>query len=399
MIEMVVVGHIDHGKSSLIGRLLVETGKIKEDVYQRIRRKFKDDLNYALFLDSLKEEQVGGITIDSTKIRFTYNDKSYTIVDVPGHEEFMKNMVTGACFANVAVVVVDATEGFRKQTYNHMKVLSVLGIENIVIVINKMDLVNYSQTIFNKKKKELLVVASSLGFTVHGVVPVSSKYGDNICCKSANTPWYDGPTFLDCFDINYEFEECCQTSSRFVVQGLYDGYALGKVVCGSFEKLDKVFVYPGKETTVIKEIQKWPDENLFTAQCGSSICMKFEHDIARRGSIIVRCCDTQPNVTCSFKATVFWIADTSLNKGDKLIAKIMTYEFPVYVSQIYNDLNTEVRKFDDKELLESLSKNYFCVVKFISQNSIIIDYHKEIPELGRFVLTKNNIICGGGIII
>jgi len=202
-LKFVLAGHVDHGKSTLIGRLLVDTDSLNEGVLERVKKICSDkgkDFEYAFLLDALQEEQEQGVTIDMTRVEFATEKRAYTIIDAPGHKEFLKNMVTGASNAEAAILIIDASEGLKEQTKKHAYLLSFLGIKQIYVFVNKMDLVGHSEEVFRKIVEEANLYLKKLNITPKGYVPIAAKKGDNITEKSEKMHWYEGKTALRAID-------------------------------------------------------------------------------------------------------------------------------------------------------------------------------------------------------
>ena len=199
-LKFVIVGHVDHGKSTLIGRLLYDTNSLPPDKMEEIRKTSQDlgrDTEFAYLLDHLEEERRQGITIDTTQVFFKTDKREYVIIDAPGHVEFVKNMITGASQAEAAILIIDAKEGIQEQTKRHATILSMLGIEQVIVLINKVDLIDFSEEKYTELKSRLEKFLTTLNITPKLYIPISALKGDNIANKSTNMPWYKGPTMLE----------------------------------------------------------------------------------------------------------------------------------------------------------------------------------------------------------
>ena len=223
-LSIVIVGHVDHGKSTLVGRLLYDTKSISEDRIEELRKASSatdNELEFAFLLDHLREEREQGITIDTTQTFFHTENREYRIIDAPGHVEFVKNMITGASQADSAVLIVDAKEGVQQQTKRHAYILSLLGIKNLIIVINKMDKVGYAQTVYDDVVHDLEVLLKQLNLSTQYYIPVSALKGDNICSYSTNMEWYKGQALLDILEQFDEGEEKQKDFGTFSGQDVY----------------------------------------------------------------------------------------------------------------------------------------------------------------------------------
>ncbi len=223
--KVVIVGHVDHGKSSLIGRLMYDLGEVPSEKYEELKlvsEKRGMEFEYAFLLDALQAERDQGITIDTTQIFFKTKKRKYVFIDAPGHKEFIRNMITGASSADIAVLIIDAHEGLKEQTKKHAYLLKLLGLDNVICLFNKMDKINYDERKFLKVREKLHQFTTSIGINITATVPVSAKCGDNIVNKSKNLGWYNDKTFcdiLDTYDINKGSDKL---PLRLPVQDIYN---------------------------------------------------------------------------------------------------------------------------------------------------------------------------------
>src|SRR5580658_2308622 len=262
---LVVVGHVDHGKSTLIGRLLFDTGSVEDGKAERIQAACKAEgmeFEYAFLMDALLEEQAQNITMDTTRVSFRTPRRAYTIIDAPGHKEFLKNMITGAASADAAVLLVDANEGLREQTRRHGFLLSLLGLKQIVVAVNKMDLVNYDQKVFDRIRAELGEFLGKLGIPPTYFVPISAKLGDGLIKPSEHLPWYHGPVLLEALEQFRATPPVVGAPLRLTVQDIYRFDArrivAGLIEAGSISVGDTVEFHPGGKSSVVKSIEAWP---------------------------------------------------------------------------------------------------------------------------------------------
>ncbi len=263
--NIVIVGHVDHGKSTVIGRLLADTDSLPEGKLQQIRdlcERTSKPFEYAFLLDALKDEQSQGITIDAARVFFKTDRRHYIIIDAPGHIEFLKNMITGASRAEAALLVIDADEGVRENSRRHGYMLSMLGIRQVAVLVNKMDLVDYRQEAFDRIREEYTGFLRSLGLVPRAYLPVSGFHGDNIASRSERMPWYEGPTvlgILDGFEAPRSDEEL---PFRMPVQDVYKFTRLGDtrriiagtVASGSLRVGDRVVFYPAGKSSRVRSI-------------------------------------------------------------------------------------------------------------------------------------------------
>jgi len=402
-LSFVIVGHVDHGKSTLIGRLLYDTDSLPLDKFEEIRKSSEDlgrETEFAYLLDHLEEERQQGVTIDTTQVFFKTDKRDYVIIDAPGHVEFVKNMVTGASQAEAAVLIVDASEGVKEQTKRHAYILSLLGLNQVVVVINKMDLVDFSQKVFHKVKENVRKFLDSINIRLDLCVPISALKGDNIASRSQNLTWYDGPTFLESLDILKNKELPGDKPLIFPVQDVYkiEGkrIAVGRVEAGMIGKGQEIKILPEGEVTVVKSVEKFLEDK-DSACSGENIGITTVDSLfLNRGNIV---CDTknEPVLTNSFKANILWMSKEQFNKDEKIMMRCATQQTIVKVEQIHNRMNSSTLEIleHDADILGNLEVGQVTIK---TKKPIVIKSFNDVNELGRFVFVKDDNICAGGII-
>ena len=266
--NIVIVGHVDHGKSTLLGRLYADTGTLPEGKVEKIQAICKQqgkEFEYAFLFDAFLEEQEQGITIDTARTFFRWAGRQYVIIDAPGHKEFLKNMVSGAARAESALLIIDALEGVREQSKRHGLLLSMLGVKQVTVVVNKMDLVGYRQDTFDGIEKEYREFLSQLNVTPQFVIPASAKLGDNIAKVSSNLSWYKGPTVLDSLAKFSSESENEEQPLRFPLQDVYKFDArrvlAGRITAGSLKVGDQVIFSPSNKTAVVQTVEAFNIES------------------------------------------------------------------------------------------------------------------------------------------
>ncbi len=403
-LKFVVVGHVDHGKSTLIGRLLADTNSVMDGVLTKVKNTCQEkgiEFEYAFLLDAFQEEQEQGITIDTTKIEFSTDKRDYTIIDAPGHKEFLKNMVSGASSAEAALLIIDAKEGVREQSKKHAYILSLIGVKQIYVIINKIDLVQYSQERFNEVKFEMDAYLRKLGIEAQKFIPISAKLGDNVAMSSSNLAWYQGETVLAAIDNFTKSEEMHDKPLRVPVQDVYKFDArriiAGRVESGSIKIGDKITLYPSLNTTTVKSIEEWKVQTESNQKkAGDCVGLTFNDEFfLQRGEVIARA-DEKPRVRNLLHCNFFWMGKEDLAIGKKYKLKLNTQEVECEIHTINSvvDSNT-LEKIPGKH---SLSKNDVGNLVIKTKQPVVFDAFSEIPTTGRFVLVDNNIVCGGGII-
>ncbi len=399
-LNLVIVGHVDHGKSTLIGRLLHDTeslpdGKIEE--IEEICKSLGKPFEYGFIMDNLDEERDQGVTIDTAQIFFNTKRRQYTIIDAPGHVAFLKNMITGASQAEAAILIVDAKEGVQEQTRRHAYVLKMLGLKQIAVVINKMDLEKYDKGRFANLSHDIHKLLQTLELQAMYIIPVSAQEGDNIAKQSQNMKWYEGPTTLQALD-NFKTKESDSSKPlRFAVQDVYKydkRIVVGRVESGTLKKGQKVVILPTKEQTVVTSIEEFLTKQATEAEAGRATgLITNDKSFIDRGYIISELENT-PVVTNEIKAHIFWMDPTPLKKGERITIKCSTQEAICEVKEFSSIFDSSSLKKKEADQLEN--RDVADVIIKTSTPLVIEDFN-NIPELGRFVLDRKH-TCAGGII-
>lgn len=399
-ISMAITGHVDHGKSTLIGRLLYETGSLPPDKLEDLQKMAAEmgrEVEFAFIVDHLKEEREKHITIDTAQIFFKTDKRRYVIIDTPGHKEFLKNMLTGASQADVAVLLVDAAEGIRDQTRRHCYVLSMLGMQQIVVAINKMDLVDYRQDRFEQLRDEVAALLKDLGIQARLILPVSAAEGDNIVKRSDKLAWFDGPTVVEALD-GFENVEMEARPLRFPVQDVYDldGRALvvGRVETGELRRGQALRVWPADAAVNVRSIEKFLADGITRAEPGDCVGLVLDAPV-KRGDILA---EERPGfIVSSLGAVVFWIDDEAHTAGDRLMFRCVTQETPAKITKI-------VKKYDPASMqvvdtnATTIGHAEVAEVEIALDRPVVLDSYSRIPELGRFVLEKADCPVAGGVV-
>ncbi len=403
--RLVIVGHVDHGKSTLVGRLLSDTGSLpdgKLDFIKDICERQGKSFEFAFLLDALEEEQDQGITIDTSQIFFRTAKRPYVIIDAPGHKEFLKNMVTGAANADSALLLIDAYEGVQEQSRRHGYILKLLGLTQVAVVVNKMDLVNYDPETFFRIKSEYTDFLKSFDIEAKQFIPVSAKQGVNIAKRADEMPWYKGPTVLEMLD---QFEEHLPPSHlpfRFPVQDVYKfderRIIAGRVESGKLKVGDHLVFSPSNKKGVVRSIEAWSvPEQPKEASSSQSIGFTLDEQIfVERGDIATRV-DQPPIVSTTFDANLFWMGKRHLEKGRTYTIKLTTQEVECEV--------VEFKKVIDASTLETLpnqdfiAKNDVAELTLKTRTPVVFDLFGTSATTGRFVIVDDYDVCGGGIII
>jgi bifunctional enzyme CysN/CysC len=404
---LVVVGHVDHGKSTLIGRLLFDTHSVPEGKAERIEAACRAEgmeFEYAFLMDALLEEQAQNITMDTTRVPFRTERRSFTIIDAPGHKEFLKNMITGAASADAAVLLVDAQEGLREQTRRHCFLLSLLGLRQIVVAVNKMDLVDYRPEVFEAIRTELGEFLGKLGVEPAHFIPISAKRGEGLLKHSDRMPWYRGPTLLEVLEKVRANPPASGGPLRLSVQDVYrfDSRRIiaGLVESGSVSVGDPIEFVPGGKRSRVKSIETWPQSTpppKGPVGAGSEVAVTLEDELfVERGQIGAPFGD-KPYEARTFTARVFWIHDIPLRSGELIPIKLGTQQAEARVLGIQRTLDAVTLESGTGTTGE-VKVHEVAEIRLRVRRPIAFDVGGKVPALGRFVLMRGRRIGGGGVI-
>jgi len=402
-VKIVIVGHVDHGKSTLIGRLLLDTNSLPKERIAEIKKISKElgrDTELAYLTDQLKEEREKNITIDTTQIFFSTKKRDFVIIDAPGHVEFLKNMITGATQASSAVLIVDTDEGVMEQTGRHAYIVNMLGIKDVVIIFNKMDLVEFKEDKFNKIKDQLLGFMQNLGVKPYAIIPVSAKEGDNISRGSSRMKWYKGPTLLKALDSLKLGARQEEKPLRYPVQDIYDvegkRIIVGRVESGVLKEGEEIVVLPSGEKAKVKSIAVF-GESQREAEAGESIGVVLEDKVSiKRGDVIVQGGDT-PSPRNIIKGNMFWMSEEPLLVGKPMTFRCATQKVECTAERVERRINSSTLELVE-ENAKRLEQNEAGVVYLKSKEPIIVEDFSFIEELGRFVIERDHNLEGAGII-
>lgn len=400
---VVIVGHVDHGKSTLIGRLLHDTNSFMEGKYEELKatcERRNVPFEWSFLLDAFQAERDQAITIDTTQIWFKSAKRPYVIIDAPGHREFLKNMISGAAFADAAILVVDAQEGVREQTKRHAYLLHLLGLQQIVVVINKMDSVGYDEKRFNEVKGEITAYLEGIDVTAQAFIPAAARHGENIALKSGHMPWYKGPALLEKLDAFEPIALPVERPLRFPVQDVYRfderRIIIGRIESGILRKGDKLIFSPSGRTATVASIEKWhAPHDILSATAGESIGITLDQPIFVARGDIASHTQKAPVLTRDFHANVFWLGKTPLRTGSHYKIKLSTYEAVVTVQSIDRVINTDDLSRGEKDAVET---NEMAEVTFRSREMLALDPYQDNHKMGRAVIIENHDVVGGGII-
>ena len=411
LLRFLTCGNVDDGKSTLIGRLLYDSKLSYEDQLQAVTRDSKkvgttgDAPDLALLVDGLQAEREQGITIDVAYRYFSTEKRKFIIADTPGHEQYTRNMATGASTCDLAIILIDARYGVQTQTRRHTYIASLLGIKNIIVAINKMDLVEFSEARFNEIQTEYAGFVAQLGDRKPNNIiftPISALNGDNVVNKSPNTPWYTGETLMGTLE-SVEINRSSVTNDfRFPVQYVnrpnldFRGFC-GTVALGDVSVGDKIVALPSGKSSTVKEIVTY-DGNLERAVAGQAVTLTLNDEIdISRGNVLVRADQAAPEISRSVNATVVWMADQPLVIGKLYNLKVGTQTVPAKVTAI--NYRTNVNTLE-KVQVDSLELNAIANVTVEFDAPVVFDRYQDSRYTGSFIFIDrlNNVTIGAGMV-
>lgn len=411
LLRFTTAGSVDDGKSTLIGRLLYDSKSIFEDQLEAVeeasRSRGNEEVNLALLTDGLRAEREQGITIDVAYRYFATPKRKFIIADTPGHIQYTRNMVTGASTADLAVILVDARHGIMEQTVRHTYIASLLAIKQVAVCVNKMDLVDFSQEVFDKIVADYKSMSASIELDNVTFIPISAKLGDNVVNKSENMPWYTGKALLDFLEtvqLPTEAEDRLRLPVQYVIRPIsskfpdFRGYA-GRLAEGSLKVGDKVKVYPSEMTSTVTGIYLGEKE-LETAVTPESVDVTLADDIdISRGDVIVSVSGVQPMMEQDILLNVCWFRNSALQQGKKYIIRHATGKTLGIVKEIeYKiDINTREKIYD----VEKLVMNDIARVRIRTAEPLIYDYYKSNRTMGSLIFVEEgtNDTVGAGMIV
>lgn len=406
LLRIVIVGHVDHGKSTLVGRLFHDTGSLPEGKYESIKaisEKRGVTFEWAFLMDALQAERDQGITIDTSQIWFKTETRDYTIIDAPGHKEFLKNMITGAAQSDAALLIIDAAEGVREQSKRHGYLLHLMGIRQVAVAVNKMDLVGYDQKRFAEIEREYRAYLKSIDVTPTFIIPVSAREGDNIVTPSAAMKWYGGPTVVKALDSFMPSTAPVESPLRFSVQDVYKfdhrRIIAGRIEAGHIKVGDEIIFSPSNKSARVRTLEAWSAvpgaRPPLSAEAGYSVGVTLDEQIfVERGEVASHKAQA-PIETDVFRAHIFWLGREPMTIGKSYKLKLGTLEAPVTVQSIERIIDTSDLSNSSSNHVE---RNQVAEVVLRSRRMLALDAFVDFPSTGRFVLVEKYDIGGGGII-
>jgi bifunctional enzyme CysN/CysC len=403
-VRIVIVGHVDHGKSTLVGRLLHETGSLPEgklEMLKAVSARRGMPFEWSFLLDALQTERDQGITIDTTQIRFRTGSRDIVLIDAPGHAEFLRNMITGASQADGAVLIIDAMEGVRDQTRRHGYLLHLLGIRQVAVVVNKMDRVDFSAARFNEISDEISAHLTGLGVTPSAIIPISARDGDGVAARTPRIGWYDGPTVVEALDALEPARPLEQLALRLPVQAIYKfddrRIVAGRIESGHLASGDEIVIMPAGKIARIKTVESWPITPVAGKQgAGRSVGITLDRELfIERGDIIAHT-GKSPRDTRRLRARIFWLHEKPLAKGDQILVRLGTREARASVVAIEKAIDPGALSNAENS---AIARNHVGEIDISLAQPIAADPYAENPRTGRLVIEVNGRIAGGGLVL
>jgi len=398
-----IVGHVDHGKSSLIGRLLHDTNSLPEGKFAELKAasdKRGGQFEWSFLLDALQAERDQGITIDTTQIFFQTAKRRYVIIDAPGHKEFLKNAISGVAQAQAAILVIDAAEGVREQTRRHALILQLLGLRQIAVAVNKVDLIGFDQARFDAIAREITSYLAQLKLTPSAIVPVSARHGDNIVTPSDKMSWYQGSTVLAALDGFTSAPVATDQPLRLPIQDVFKfderRLVVGRIESGSLRIGDRLEFAPSFKQAKIASIETWNAPTPLTAGAGQSVAITLDDELfIERGHVAVHS-DRRPILGHRANLRIFWLDAQSLKVGDRLKLKVATAKYPIEIEQISAVIDVE--KLQPTQASE-IGRNAIAEITVRSRALMALDLAADMQRTGRGVLLRHGEIVGGALVL
>ncbi|HEY7614728.1 MAG TPA: GTP-binding protein [Gemmatimonadales bacterium] len=406
--NIVIVGHVDHGKSTVIGRLLADTHSLPEGKLEQVRAQCElnsKPFEYAFLLDALKDEQAQGITIDAARVFFKSNLRHYLILDAPGHIEFLKNMITGAARAEAALLVIDAAEGVQENSRRHGYMMSLLGIRQLAVVVNKMDLVSWDRGVYDRIVQEYGAFLDQVGLKPSAFIPVSARGGDNIANRSDELAWYDGPTVLNALDefrsepqpVDRPFRMPVQDVYKFTKQGDDRRIVSGTIDSGSVSVGDTVIFYPSGKKSRVKSVEAFNRPPQTKAEAGWAVGFTLQEQIyITRGELATVEGQPRPQVTTRLRVSLFWLGKDPMVKRKEYLLKLGSTRVPCRVEEILRVMDASTLGTAEQRNAIQRHDVAECVLRL--DRAIACDLAEDIAATSRFVIVDDFEIRGGGIV-
>ena len=402
-LRVVTVGHVDHGKSTLIGRLLHDTANLADGKLEELRaisERRGVAFEWSFVLDALQSERDQAITIDTTRIWLRLAERELVLIDAPGHEEFLRNMVTGASDADAALLVVDAAEGVGEQTRRHALLLELIGVRQVVVAINKMDRVDYDARRYAEIRDELATLLARIGIVPAAVVPIAARDGDNVATRATTMPWYGGPTIVAAIVTLVPLRREDGAQLRLAVQGIVrrdlERIVVGRIEAGSLRVGDEIVLSPGARRAHIKSLETWPVTVKREGRAGESIGFTLDAPLFVERGDVVSDTASVPTAATRFRGRLLWLGRRPLRVGDRLRMRLGTRLAHVEVEAFERVVDVATLRDGDARSAET---NDVAEAIFRSREVLAVDTVARHPGLGRFILLDGLDVVAGGTVV
>ena len=406
--NIVIVGHVDHGKSTVIGRLLADTGSLPQGKLEAVRalcERTSRPFEYAFLLDALKDEQAQGITIDTARVFFKTARRDYIILDAPGHIEFLKNMVTGASRAEAALLVIDAKEGIQENSRRHGYMMGMLGIRQVVVLVNKMDLVAYDRATFERIVTDYSAFLADIDLQPSGFIPICAREGEGLARRSPYLPWYQGPTVLEALDSFRPEASLADKAFRMPVQDVYKftqenddrRIVAGTVETGRVNAGDEIMFFPSGKRSRVRSIEGFNQSPRETAVAGQATGFTLQEQIfITRGEVAALAHEALPRVATRLRVSLFWLGREPLVRGKDYALKLGTAKVPMQVEEIHRVIDASTLAVSEGKAQIERHDVAECTLQL--RRPVAVDLPDEVAVTGRFVVVDDFEIRGGGIV-
>jgi bifunctional enzyme CysN/CysC len=401
-LKLVIVGHVDHGKSTLVGRLFHDTGSLppgKVDAIRTMSERRGMAFEWAFLLDALQAERDQGITIDMTQIWFRTPRRDTVIIDAPGHKEFLKNMITGAAAAHAALLVIDAAEGLKEQSRRHAYLLHLLGLRQVAVVVNKMDLVGYDEARFRAVERAIRAYLAGIGVDPACVIPISAREGHHVVTRTGAMAWYDGPTVVEALDRFEPVASAVGLPLRLPIQDVYKfedrRILVGRLESGRLRVGDEILFSPLNKRARVASIEGWPTPGRREAEAGEAVGFTLDEPLFIERGALASHVERPPVESDVFRARLFWLGQVPLTVGASYPIRLHTCEAAVTVQSIERVIETGDLSVASADRVE---RHAVAEVTLRSRAMLAFDAYADFPLTGRFVLVDGYGIGGGGII-
>ena len=407
-LSVVIGGHVDHGKSTVIGRLLADTGSLPDGRLEQVRalcERTGRPFEYAFLLDALKDERAQGITIDTARVFFRTAARDYLILDAPGHVEFVRNLVTGAASAAAALLVIDAGEGIRDNSRRHGYLMGLLGIRQIAVLVNKMDLVGFREDAFLRLADEYRAFLGGIGLEPAHLIPVAALAGENLSTRSARMPWYAGPTVLDALEgfrlpaaaIDGPFRMPVQDVYKFTGDGDDRRIVAGTITTGAVRPGDQLVFYPSGKRARVRRLEAFGRPPPESAGAGEAAGFTLEEQIyITRGEVATRAGQPRPAVTTRLRVGLFWLGREPLRPGRDYLLKLSTARVPARVEAVHRAL--DLATLAVRSPADTVERHEAAECTLALGRALAADTADLVQPTARFVIVDDFEIAGGGLV-